>query len=230
MNEFEMITIQQENNEFILSIVVAIVTFVSVVVVYIDYRNRKNKERAEKSIEIAKDFALNIVEPLSIIHTFYKEYNIDKILNKVHFLKLEDFDIEELTNLYSEHDINEYLDIIEKNKIYNDKNIKNIIGNVLNALEYHCMYISSEIADDKYIYNSLHQQFLKSIALLYIEISLINIDDKDKYYTNIIHVYNLWKDKYIESMKKELKILKKQKKLNEKQKKLKKKLLPSPKI
>lgn len=79
------------------------------------------------------------------------------------------------------------------------------------------MYISARVADEKYIYNSLHQQFLKAISLLYISISLANTDNKDKYYTNIIEVFNIWKTKYIQS--------------DNKEKKLKKKLNPStPKI
>lgn len=223
MSEFEILSLQQENNAFLLSVIVAVVSFVSAFIVYLDYRHRKRKERAEKSIEIAKDFALNIVDPLSKIHTFFKQYKIDKILNKVSFLELSDFDCEELKDLYDVKDILEYKKIINENKI-DENSIKNIICDVLNSLEYDCMYIVTKVADDKYIYNSLHQQFLKTIALLYLEISLINVDNKDKYYTNIIHVYNLWKNKYIKSIKRENKILKKQKKL-------KKKLqLPSPKI
>ena len=41
MSEFEILTIQQGNREFALSVIVAIVSFVSAVIVYIDYRNRK---------------------------------------------------------------------------------------------------------------------------------------------------------------------------------------------
>lgn len=91
--------------------------------------------------------------------------------------------------------------------------LRGTICNTLNNLEYLCMYIATNVADEKYIYNSLHQQFLKCIALLYFEISIANTDNKDKYYTNIIHVYNLWKKKYLCVVQKE--------------KKLKKKLLPS---
>ena len=38
---------------------------------------------------------------------------------------------------------------------------------------------------------------------------LINTNNKDKYYTNIIAVFNLWKKKYIKASKKEKKIKKK---------------------
>lgn len=105
-----------------------------------------------------------------------------------------------------------------------EHNIRAIICDTLNNLEYMCMYIATNVADEKCIYNSLHQQFLKAIALLYFEISFTNTDNKDKYYTNIIHVYNLWKAKYIKATKKEDKYKKKQKKMK------KKILLPMPKV
>ena len=74
-----------------------------------------------------------------------------------------------------------------------------------------CMNIVTKVADEKYIYNSLHQQFIRVINLLYIHISLTNTDNKNKYYTNIIYVYNIWKDKYIKAEEKEKKLKKKMK-------------------
>lgn len=222
MSEFELLTIQQGDRNFWLSVIVAIITFISVAIVYCDYRNRKNKERAEKSIEIAKEFAQNIVEPISILYIFFKKFDINKIIDKVNFIQLEDFDVEELNLIYDKQDIEEYRKIINTNDPNHE--IRSVICDTLNNLEYMCMYISTEVADENCIYNSLHQQFLKTISLLYFEISLTNTDNKDKYYTNIIQVFNLWKNKYI-------KVAKKEEKFKEKQKKMKKKILPStPKI
>ncbi len=67
---------------------------------------------------------------------------------------------------------------------------------VLNQLEYLCMDISSKAADSIFIYQSLHQMFLKSIRNLYFEISILNTNSVDKLYTNIIYVYNEWKEMY----------------------------------
>jgi len=198
---YEYLSLEQNHINFILSLVVFLVTFISVLLAYVDYRNRKSKEKAEKAIEIAKDFALNVVKPLSNVHTFFKIHNINNIISKVNFINLEDFDISELKTLYSENDINDYNNIFIKADPNRD--MKKTICNILNILEYQSMYISTKVADEKYIYNSLHQQFFKSIALLYFEISSINVDDKDKYYTNIINLYNLWKKKYLKYVKKE---------------------------
>lgn len=215
LSEFELLSLQQENRNFWLAVIVAIITFLSVFLIYIDYKNRKNKERAEKSIEIAKEFAQKIVAPVSLLYAYFQKFDIDKIINKVSFIQLEDFDLDELNSLYEEEDVTNYKKAMDANDPEHD--IRSIICDTLNTLEYMCMYIATNVADEKYIYNSLHQQFLKVIALLYFEISIINIDNKDKYFTNIIHAYNLWKKKYIKAMRKE--------------KKFKKKLLsPNPKI
>ena len=66
------------------------------------------------------------------------------------------------------------------------------------------MDISSQAAGSKYIYQSLHQIFFRTIKILSVEICLRN-DGKycDKYYTNIIHVYNEWTKIYERDLKKE---------------------------
>lgn len=208
LTDFERLTLELENRNFYLAVVVAIITFISVLLIYLDYRNRKNKERAEKSILIAEEFANNIVAPISIIYKKFEQLGIDSLVNnKVNFMRFIDFDIDELHSLYDAETIEKYKEIINT-----EDELRFLICQTLNKLEYMCMNISTKVADEKYIYNSLHQQFLKCIALLYFEISLTNTDFKDKYFTNIIQVYNIWKNKYI--------------KVEEKEKRIKKKLKP----
>lgn len=67
-----------------------------------------------------------------------------------------------------------------------------LITSILNDLEYISMYISSQNTHSKYIYQSMHQFFIKTIKLLGPIISIFNKDYCDKYYTNIICVYNEW--------------------------------------
>lgn len=89
----------------------------------------------------------------------------------------------------------------------------------LNKLEYICMDISSKAADSNYIYQSLHQIFLRTIRTLYMDISIVNTNSTDKFYTNIIHVYNSWKNKYLKEQKlEERKIKKSNEKINPKTK------------
>ena len=67
-----------------------------------------------------------------------------------------------------------------------------LVSLTLNELEYISMYIASQAAGSKYVYQSLHQIFLRTIKLLAPIIALQNKDYSDKYYTNIIFVYNEW--------------------------------------
>lgn len=67
-----------------------------------------------------------------------------------------------------------------------------LITSVLNDLEYICMYIASQNAGSKYIYQSLHQFFIRTVKILAPIICLHNKVYTDKYYINIIHVYNYW--------------------------------------
>lgn len=81
-----------------------------------------------------------------------------------------------------------------------------LVDDVLNDLEYVCMDISSQAAGDKYIYLSLHQSFLRTIKTLSIDICIRNCNKySDKFYTNIIYVYNNWTKLYKLNLKKEQK-------------------------
>lgn len=70
--------------------------------------------------------------------------------------------------------------------------------NSLNKLEYMCMYFYTNMADDDIVYRSLHQSFLSTITLLYVFIANLNETSSNKYYTNIIFLFNRWKRRYIQ--------------------------------
>jgi len=80
-----------------------------------------------------------------------------------------------------------------------------LVDDVLNSLEYACMNISSNAAGSPFIYQSLHQMFFDTINILAFEISIRN-DGKysDKFYTNVIYVYNEWQKLYRKSRKNEI--------------------------
>jgi len=75
----------------------------------------------------------------------------------------------------------------------------NCLNNLLNKLEYIAMAFNTNLADEAVVYQSLHQAYLKTIKYLYPCICHVNNGESaDKYYTQIIELYNLWKDRYIE--------------------------------
>jgi len=71
--------------------------------------------------------------------------------------------------------------------------INAFVMGLLNDLEWFCMNINSRVADGTVIYQSLHSTFLSTIQTMYFFISFINVNGPaDKYYTNIMKLYNKW--------------------------------------
>ena len=104
-----------------------------------------------------------------------------------------------------------------------------LVQNTLNRLEFISMNISSTAAGSQFIYPSLHQMFLNSVYVLSPSIAENNYNNVDKFFINIIQVYNKWKEekekdrRYFEKNRK--KHDKRTKKYKEKQQKEMKKLL-----
>jgi len=65
-------------------------------------------------------------------------------------------------------------------------------SSLLNSMEYFSMCFVTGIADESVVYQSLHQSFLKCVHMLSWMIASSNINPKNKYYTNLIHLHNLW--------------------------------------
>ena len=142
-----------------------------------DYKDFKNFDRAE----------------------FYDIYQQDGL-----FIKLKEI-------LYSENiqktymkKLKKYINLPDSDENENYENIfifdnsnmpvsfHQLVSLTLNELEYVSMYIASQATGSKYVYQSLHQIFLRTVKLLAPIIAYPNKDYSDKYYTNIIFVYNEW--------------------------------------
>lgn len=191
--------------------IVAVCSVIGLAAIFIakaEYKHNKSKESAEKAIDMAKYFMDEILPGLSLINKLCEDNGIGELLNKYKFYEYDDFDSDELHNLFSENEIKRIVDVFKNTDIPNDLacesennkeksiKLKLLSAILLNKLEYMCMYIASEVADGEYIYNSLHQMFLSSDQTLYVNIARLNVNEKDKYYTNIIEVYNQWKERY----------------------------------
>ncbi len=86
----------------------------------------------------------------------------------------------------------------------------------LNLLEYISMNFTKGIANKHTAYQSLHMSFFMATSLFYICIANNNTSNKDKYFTNIISLYNSWREKFIKQCEKEDKIAAKCKKIDQK--------------
>lgn len=189
------------------------------------YQFSKNKilKQQEKASEIAQDFATNLIEKLGIISDVLltnKEFKsmISKIKSsqKLHqFTTLEMSEILKDSNCYEKcyriiHSkrtqkrynalLNKRYNEFEKNRF--ESYFPLLIENTLNHLEAICINISSQAAGSQFIYDSLHQSFLNTVEVLSIKISSINHNNIDKYFINVIQVYNMWNEQRTKDIKK----------------------------
>ena len=185
-------------------------------------KSRTSKQQ-EKASEIAQDFASNLIEKMGIISdVILPNKEMEQMISKiVQSKELNQFTAIEISNiLKDENCFKKCNDIIHAKETqerydkilserYNDEEKKKfdsyfplLVENTLNHLEAICINISSHAAGSQFIYNSLHQSFLNTVEVLSIKISSNNYNNVDKYYVNIIEVYNMWNEQKTKDIEK----------------------------
>lgn len=72
----------------------------------------------------------------------------------------------------------------------------------LNNLEWFAMNFTTKLANDKCVYQSLHQTYIDTVRCCYFFIASINVDWTEKYFTHLIALYNKWIKKKAKQAKK----------------------------
>lgn len=159
----------------------------------------KNEEKKEEAVinilkeKYLKDEIADLKEKNLLFEEFEKyclNNNIKDKINKTYRKEYSDKDARELFILDNQH-----LPFI----------FSKLVSEVLNELEYICMYISSQSAGSYFVYQSIHQIFLKTVKSTLVNIAYANKNYSDKYYTNVIHVYKEWYRKREIDLRKEKK-------------------------
>ncbi len=91
---------------------------------------------------------------------------------------------------------------------------------LLNKLEWMAMHFNSNLADSELVYQSLHQTFLDTVSILYLNIVVLNSKVKnegEQYYQHITNLYRTWKKIAVE---KEEELKEEEQKLKEAKKKI----------
>lgn len=178
------------------------------------YQFTKSKilKQQEKASEIAQDFSDNLIERMGLISdVLMPNQEVQNMIKKLDTSKLTQFTVVEMLEIMNDEKcfekfhkiinskrtqkrynetLNSRYNKIEKEKF--DSYFPLLIENTLNKLEAICINISSQAAGSQFIYESLHQMFLSTVEILSIRISSSNANNVDKYYVNIISVYNMW--------------------------------------
>ena len=78
------------------------------------------------------------------------------------------------------------------------------LQNILNDMEYFSMNFIYGTADEKVVYQSLHNAFIYVVEMLYVNICMNNEGPAEqKLYTNLISLYKMWKERSQEQIEKE---------------------------
>ena len=120
-------------------------------------------------------------------------------------LKLNSFDEYKTSISFDKNTKKLYVEDHIKNLVISE--FKSCIENTLNKLEWFAMNFTTEIADEKAVYQSLHQTYISGVQQLYYFISKNNHNYHDKVYTNIASLYNLWIKRINETSSKEDKVI-----------------------
>ncbi|SET80301.1 hypothetical protein SAMN05443270_1490 [Lacrimispora sphenoides] len=167
-----------------------------------EYWKQKKLLRIANAVEIANQFSKEVVDLISYtMISLSADEEIKNIIdNKIKAVEnARHFNLEELNNLFNKNEINKYLKLIggpiDKGRLQKDIFIetkRDIILHTLNRIEHFSMSFNSKLADDKVVYQSLHQALFTLIPYSYIFISSINVNNVDKYYCNTCELYGRW--------------------------------------
>jgi hypothetical protein len=103
----------------------------------------------------------------------------------------------ELANLVPEDQFKKYKNVFDAMP-QGCPEYKKDVANFLNQLEWFAMNFRYHIADEQYIYQSLHQVYLQAVQYFYLDIAWVNLGPvvgPNKYFTNISVLYNQWHKK-----------------------------------
>lgn len=177
------------------------------------YTKSTSIRQQEKASKIAEDFANNLIEKMALISdTLLPNKEFQEMAYKVgNSGKLSQFTVREIEGILgntecfdrckqiilSKKTQKRYNKLLKKRYNEYERNNFNsyfplLVENTLNHLEAICINISSKAAGSQFIYDSLHQTFLYAVEILAVKISSNNYNNIDKYFINIIQVYNMW--------------------------------------
>lgn len=170
--------------------------------------------------EIFKPDEILVFDYNEMISFLKDKYTEDDIMNKINSIDPEHLIKVRLSAAKSSMERNEIISscvlikgtedsaaTIERNYLIND--FTKLIMELLNELEWFSLHFTYKLADEKIVYQSLHQTFISNVQTLYFFISRINKSPSEKYYTNVIHLYRSWYDCKVRQQKKQRELEKK---------------------
>lgn len=139
--------------------------------------------------EVKKLYSQDTIEKMSRI--FRSNDFVKAILNSD---IIYNFDLKKDFNIESESDKDKITPDSKEFKKLASTFLNEYVSGTLNNLEFFAMHFTYDTAAEDVVYQSLHQSYLEIVQVLYYNISKINKDSPSKYYTNVISLYQTWKN------------------------------------
>lgn len=179
------------------------------------YRKRPNFDKLQGKLNSerqVKDLQFTSAE----MHTLFNQEEIDQALSSIDINKMDTSSLLNSRIIINKSYLNDQM-FLSSQKLEGEEKekfdsmfkkqleieFKSAKETLLNKLESFAMYFSNGIADEKIVYQSLHQTFISTILLLYFDIAKINTDPKDTFYINIVELFKIWNTRYMEKKKQE---------------------------
>ena len=190
------------------------------------YIKQKKLVRISNAIDLAKYFATDIIDRACLVYAvFCDNEEIMDIIAK-HSKKIEQaqyFNKEEYESIFTEEERKKYDQFIRENiHISKDKAVplSDIMQDTINELEHCCISFNTGLAEEKAVYQSMHQVIFNLFPCVYPWIGSINKNNVDLFYTNLCELYVRWSKIRKKSLKREEKIKRKLEKMEKNRSKI----------
>lgn len=177
-----------------------------------EFKYKVDRESIQRAVELSLYYVKEILPGQAEFDNLFRGSKYETEIKKFDQDEFRNFDLVELQKIVMKNHEGESFDMVMANiKSYlgdklNQKNeIKDSDGIVISAegnrfrlddlmnnLEYFSMNFIAGIADKETVYRALHQSYLATIRNLYFVISFQNDQLKDKFYNNVIELYQEW--------------------------------------
>ena len=193
------------------------VIFGAIFAIY-QYRKQKKLTRISNAINLAKYFASKIMDRACFVYAMFRENDEIMSIIQRHEGEIKNacyFNTEEYESIFSEEERQKYKEFISSEiNISGGRtiSISAVLQEAINELEHCCINFNTGIAEEKAVYQSMHQVILNLFPCAYPWIGSLNQNGVDLYYTNLCELYQRWNQIREKALKREAKANRKLKK------------------
>lgn len=202
-----------ELSNVVMQIVANVFVVIGAIFAVYQYIKQKKLTRVSNAIDLAKYFATNIVDRACLVYSVFCDNKeiLSIILEHSQEIRCaRDFNKKEYEKIFTEEERKKYSEFIKKRiKISGDRTIaiSDIMQDAINELEHCCINFNVGLAEDKAVYQSMHQVIFNLFPCVYPWISSINESSVDLFYTNLCELFVRWNQIREKSLRKKRELI-----------------------